>query len=257
MAYTVKKLSKISGVSVRTLHWYDEVGILKPAYHGQNGYRYYEEEQLLLLQQILFFRELDFSLDEIRRIVNGSAFDQMRALTVHKKALQDSLARTKKLIKTIDKTLLHLRGETKMKDAELYYGFDSEKQKAYEKELRQILKDKDYKGEDLIEESKKRTKNWKKEDWESLKADTDRIHKRLTEAMKKGLAHDSEEVQKITGEHFAMISRFYDPTKEVYIGLSQMYLEHPDFRKFYDAYDPKLAEFLAQAMNAFAESNLS
>lgn len=142
MAYTVKKLSKISGVSVRTLHWYDEVGILKPAYHGQNGYRYYEEEQLLLLQQILFFRELDFSLDEIRRIVNGSAFDQMRALTVHKKALQDSLARTKQLIKTIDKTLLHLRGETKMKDAELYYGFDSEKQKAYEKELRQILKDK-------------------------------------------------------------------------------------------------------------------
>ena len=95
MSYTVKKLSKVSGVSVRTLHWYDEMELLKPAYHGQNGYRYYEEEQLLQLQQILFFRELDFSLQEIRRILGGSDFDKMHALTVHKKALQDSLARTK------------------------------------------------------------------------------------------------------------------------------------------------------------------
>lgn len=256
MAYTVKKLSSISGVSVRTLHWYDEVGLLKPAYHGQNGYRYYEEEQLLLLQQILFFRELDFSLDEIRRIVNGSAFDQMHALSVHKKALQDSLARTKKLIKTIDKTLLHIRGETKMKNAEFYYGFDSEKQKTYEKELREMLKEKDYQGEDLIEESKKRTKNWKKADWESYQVDSDLIHKQLTEAMKQGLSLDSKEVQEIVGQHFALISRFYDPTKEVYIGLSEMYLEHPDFRKFYDAYDTNLAEFLAKAMKVYAEAHL-
>lgn len=84
MAYTVKKLAKISGVSVRTLHWYDEVGLLKPAYHGSNGYRYYEEEQLLILQQILFFRELGFELKQIRKVLGRTDFDKMVALSSHR-----------------------------------------------------------------------------------------------------------------------------------------------------------------------------
>jgi len=256
MSYTVSKLSKISGVSVRTLHWYDEVGLLKPAYHGQNGYRYYEEEQLLTLQQILFFRELDLSLEEIRRILGGSAFDKMRALSIHKKALQNSLVRTKKLIKTIDKTLLHLKGETTMEHSELYYGFDSEKQKTYEKELKQILKEKNYQGEDLIEESRKRTKNWKKEDWSDVKKVSDTIYHDLAKAIGDGMSPDSDEVQTILEKHFAMIRRFYEPTKEVYLGLSEMYVEHPDFRKFYDAYHPELAEFLKKAMQIYAENRL-
>jgi DNA-binding transcriptional MerR regulator len=80
MAYTVKELAKISGVTVRTLHWYDEVGLLKPAYHGSNGYRYYEEEELLVLQQLLFFRELGFTLKQIQRVLGRSDFDKMVAL---------------------------------------------------------------------------------------------------------------------------------------------------------------------------------
>jgi DNA-binding transcriptional MerR regulator len=108
MPYTVKKLAKLSGVSVRTLHYYDEIGLLKPAYYSESGYRCYEEEQLLMLQQILFFRELDIPLKEIRKIVKKSDFDKVGTLNTHKKTLLKNLDRTTKLIKTIDKTIMHL-----------------------------------------------------------------------------------------------------------------------------------------------------
>src|SRR5689334_2313491 len=113
MAYTVKKLAAMSGVSVRTLHWYDEVGLLKPAYHGANGYRYYEEAQLLKLQQILFYRELGFELKQIKRILSRSDFDKVNALESHRKVLRKNLSRTRKLIETIDKTIGHLKGTKK------------------------------------------------------------------------------------------------------------------------------------------------
>ena len=100
MSYTVKKLADLSGVSVRTLHYYDEIGLLKPAYHSESGYRYYEEEQLLLLQQILFFRELEFPLKDIRRVLESNDFSKIKALSSHKKTFLKSLDRTKKLIKT-------------------------------------------------------------------------------------------------------------------------------------------------------------
>ena len=105
MAYTVKELANISGVSIRTLHWYDKVGLLKPAYHGSNGYRYYEDEQLLILQQILFFKELGFELKQIRKVLGRSDFDKMVALSSHRQVLKKNLEQTRKLIKTIDKTI--------------------------------------------------------------------------------------------------------------------------------------------------------
>lgn len=91
MVFTVANLAKISGVSVRTLHWYDEVGLLKPAYHGSNGYRYYEEEQLLILQQILFFRELGFELKQIQKVLKRGDFDKIIALSSHRQVLQKKL----------------------------------------------------------------------------------------------------------------------------------------------------------------------
>lgn len=135
MAYTVQKLAKISGVSVRTLHFYDEIGLLKPAYIEANGYRYYEEKQLLLLQQILFFRELGFELKQIQKILGKGDFDKVAALHSHKKVLQTNIERTKQLIKTIEKTINHLSGEKKMKDPEIYHGFSKEKQEEYEKQI--------------------------------------------------------------------------------------------------------------------------
>src|SRR5277367_6632874 len=128
MAYTVQKLAKMSGVSVRTLHFYDEIGLLPPAYIEANGYRYYEEKELLLLQQILFFRELGFELKKIQKILGKGDFDKVAALHSHRKVLQTTIERTKELIKTIDKTINHLSGDRKMKDQEIYHGFLTKEQ---------------------------------------------------------------------------------------------------------------------------------
>src|SRR3954469_1449830 len=100
MAFTVKQLASMSGVSVRTLHFYDETGLLKPAYVGANGYRFYEEPQLLTLQQILFYRELGFELKQIRQILGRADFEKIAALQAHRKVLQKNLGRMRQLIET-------------------------------------------------------------------------------------------------------------------------------------------------------------
>lgn len=123
MAYTVKQVAAMSGVSVRTLHFYDETGLLKPAYHAANGYRFYEEPQLLTLQQILFYRELGFELKEIKRILDRADFENVAALESHRQVLEKNLTRTRTLIETIDKTIQHLKGTTKMKSEEMFLGF--------------------------------------------------------------------------------------------------------------------------------------
>ena len=123
MVYTVKQVAEMSGVSVRTLHYYDETGLLKPAYHGANGYRFYEEPQLLTLQQILFYRELGFELKAIKCILGRPDFEIVAALRSHRKVLQKTLNRTRTLIDTIDKTVKHLEGESSMTSEEMFAGF--------------------------------------------------------------------------------------------------------------------------------------
>jgi DNA-binding transcriptional MerR regulator/uncharacterized cupin superfamily protein len=123
MAYTVKQVAGMSGVSVRTLHFYDETGLLKPAYLTANGYRFYGQPQLLTLQQILFYRELGFELKQIQRILGQADFEKVAALQSHRKVLQKNLARTRQLIETIDKTIQHLKGAKKMKSQEMFVGF--------------------------------------------------------------------------------------------------------------------------------------
>src|SRR5438270_13884142 len=120
MAYTVKQVARVSGVSVRTLHFYDETGLLKPAYQKANGYRYYEEPQLLTLQQILFYRELGFELKQIKQILQRRGFQKFAALRSHRKVLLERVAHARSLIATIDKTLRHLKGTRKMKTQDLF-----------------------------------------------------------------------------------------------------------------------------------------
>lgn len=253
MAYTVKQLAEISGVSVRTLHWYDEIGLLKPAYVGANTYRYYEEKQMLVLQQILFFRELGFNLNDIQKLLSQNDFDNLRALYAHRRILEEDIGRKNKLIDTIDKTILHLRGKQTMSDKELYQGFDSARQKEYEQYL---VKYHGTAAEDLLFESKKRTAKWGKDEWDDVKHQGDVIHKALVKAIEQGLKPDSDEVQAIIQRHYQMTERFYDVSKEVYIGLTELYAEHPDFKKFFDVYHPKMIEFIGEAMRFYANKNL-
>jgi len=123
MAYTVKQVAAMSGVSVRTLHFYDEVGLLRPAHYGANGYRFYEEPQLLMLQQILFYQELGFALKDVKRILGQADFEKITALRSHRTVLQKNLTRTRTLVATIDKTIRHLEGAKRMKNEDMFGGF--------------------------------------------------------------------------------------------------------------------------------------
>ena len=123
MVYTVKQVAAMSGVSVRTLHFYDETALLKPAYTKANGYRIYQEPQLLTLQQILFYRELGFELKRIKEILGQPKFEKAAALKSHRKVLETNVTRTRTLIDTIDKTISHLKGKKKMKSEEMFAGF--------------------------------------------------------------------------------------------------------------------------------------
>jgi DNA-binding transcriptional MerR regulator len=123
MGYTVRQVARLSGVSVRTLHFYDEIGLLEPAYQAPNGYRVYEEPQLLTLQQILFYRELGFELKQIREILGRPDFEKVTALLSHRKVLEETLSRTRTLLRTIDNTAEHLKGRKQMTNEEMFAGF--------------------------------------------------------------------------------------------------------------------------------------
>jgi DNA-binding transcriptional MerR regulator len=123
MTYTVKQVAAMSGVSVRTLHFYDETELLKPAHTNANGYRIYEEPQLLMLQQILFYRELGFELKRIKEILSQRKFEKITALQSHRQVLEKKVTRTRTLIETIDKTISHLKGTKTMTSEDLFTGF--------------------------------------------------------------------------------------------------------------------------------------
>jgi MerR family transcriptional regulator, thiopeptide resistance regulator len=257
MAYTVKKLSELSGVTVRTLHFYEEISLLKPAYHGSNGYRYYEEKQLLQLQQILFFKELGFSLKQIQKVVGRSDFDQLAALHSHRKSLSNEWEKIGVLLRTIDKTIKHLRGKKKMKDKEMFDGFnitlvkakEGQPYSAAEKLVVQSVKNPTKTAEDV----EKRGKAY----YDNISKTVHVLFKELVHCIEKGLDPAADEVQKIIKKHHAFAEQTRSATKEVYKAMAQLYAEHPEFRKQLDPFHPNLATFMAEAMRVFADRKLS
>lgn len=254
MAYTVKQLAGISGVSVRTLHFYDEIGLLNPAYVGDNGYRYYEDEQLLILQQILFFRELGLELKNVQAILKQSDFDKLEALRSHRRALVRKKNRMQELIQTIDKTMQRLKGDRHMDDQGLYKGFAPEKQAEYERYLMNRI------GADhpAFAESKRNVKGWTKADWEKVLKEWDVICRDLAALFRRKLKADAPEVQAVVARHHAWLKNFWTPDRESYAGLGMGYTEL-EWRKAFEPYDgehPKLALFLAKAMKRYAEDHL-
>lgn len=140
-----------------------------------------------------------------------------------------------------------------MSNEELYKGFDPSKQKEYEK---YIVKQCGSQVETLLAESHRRTAKWDKDEWDGVKNAGDTIHKDLAKAITAGLSPESDEVQEIIQQHYTLQNRFFDLTKEVYIGLSQLYSDHPDFGKFFEVYHPKMIEYIGKAMRFYAEKNL-
>jgi len=253
--YTVRQVSKMSGVSVRTLHHYDQIGLLKPASVGENGYRYYGREELLRLQQILFHRELEFPLEAIRAVLAAPDFDRTAALRRHRATLDAQARRYRRLLRTLDDTLAALEGETDMKDKDLYQGFAPEKQAGYEAWVI------DRHGDGAraeIEHGKAVMKDWKAGDFADMKAEGEAIEAALSDALRDGLPPDSAAVTAIMRRHHTWISRTWKtpPTREAFIGLAAMYGDHPDFRSHYEDRAKGLLEYVQAAMGAFAEAEL-
>lgn len=253
--YTVAEVARLSGVSVRTLHHYDAIGLLRPAEVGANGYRLYGRDELLRLQQILFHRELKFPLEAIKTVLAAPDFDRVAALKTQRSALADEAARYRTLLRTLDATLADLEGEMRMNERELFGGFSPEEQAGHETWLA------DRYGEDArakIAGSKAKMKDWSKADFERLKAEGEAIEQATGKALIDGLPVDSGAVRALMVRHHAWVARTWPspPTAEAFAGLGALYLEHPEFTARYEAVAPGLAEYLAEAMRSFAEAEL-
>lgn len=249
--YTVSQLAKMAGVSVRTLHHYDQIGLLKPSARTEAGYRLYGKRDLLRLQQILFFKELDLPLSEVSAILGDPGFDQVEALQQHRQLVEQRVARLSRLITTIDKTIDKLTEDTMtMTDEELYEGFTKEQAERYQREAREMY------DPTLVAESEQRIRRMSKEQWTALKTEGDEVTRGIAALFQAGRAPGDAEVQALMARHHAWIERFYPCSAEVYRGLGQGYAQHPDFRAFYDRYAPDLADFLSTAMVYYADEVL-
>lgn len=250
MAYTVKQLAQLSGVSIRTLRFYDDIGILKPAYYGDNGYRYYQQEQLLILQQILFFRELNMPLKDIQHVLNAPNFNVLDRLKSHKVSLEQRIERTKKLLVTLEKTIANLSGENKMSVHEMYDGFDPNDMPHYD----QIAIDEQ--GDIARSFIKKRmhaTQNWGKAEWDKLNYEWNSLLLEITDALHQGLTPNSPKVQQLMDKKFQICKSLYQPTKQEYLAMRQINCNHPEYKKQFDFYDVNLAKYIEDATGIFAE----
>jgi DNA-binding transcriptional MerR regulator len=245
MVYTVKQLAELAGVSVRTLHYYDEIDLLKPSSVGENGYRYYADDEVLRLQQILFFRELDFSLQAIRTILDDPAFDVVTALHAHREALQDRVRRLQTLIQTVDSTILHLMGEVDMSKKKLFAGFSAEEEERYHQEAREQY------GADEVDASYKRWNHYTPQEKEQILAEGQAIYADLIALMDQG--PDSPAVQQVIARWHQHLRYFYEPTVERLRGLGELYVDHPDFARNFRDMHPDLPEFMRAAITHYCD----
>ena len=247
--HTVSEVAELSGVSVRTLHHYHEIGLLTPALVGENRYRYYGQDELLRLQQILFYREFGISLAEIAAYLDRPDFDHVKALREHRARLAGVAERNRQLIETIDRTIDALTGDNAMKHDDLYKGFSPEKQAEYTDWLVAEL------GESAAERIETSNAHYaampddaKTEAMQTLA----NLEAALAGSMERGVPADADVLDTLVAHHrdwvAAMWGRACPP--EAYAGLAEMYRSHPDFRARYETIAPGFTDYLVAAMKA-------
>jgi DNA-binding transcriptional MerR regulator len=249
--YTVRQVADMASVTVRTLHHYDALGLLHPTGRSAAGYRLYGEADLLRLQQILFFRELGFPLEQIRTIIEDPHFDQVHALERHREMLQLERERLSRLLTTIDRTIARITEENMgMTDEELWEGFSQEQIERYKREAREQY------GAEIVEESERRVKQMPKAHWDAINAEGEAATRAIADLAARGRDPGDPEVQRHVARHYAWVDNFWHPTAESYAGLGQMYTENAEFRAHYDKYRPDFADYLAAAMKYYSECSL-
>jgi DNA-binding transcriptional MerR regulator len=245
--YTVKQLSDLAEVSVRTLHYYDEIALLKPTRVGENGYRYYADDAVYRLQQILFFRELDLSLEEIRTIMEQPGFDLVAALQAHRAGIEAKIRRLEKLITTIDGTIMHLTGEVDMSRKKLFAGFTEEEEKRYAEEARQTW------GREAVDASYRKWNSYTAKQKEQIGIEGMAIYTDLAALIDEQKAPASPEVQAVIARWHQHMRYFYEPTMEGLRGLGDRYVSHPDFARNFREVHPNLPEFMQEAIRHYCD----
>lgn len=245
--YTVKQLSDLAGVSVRTLHYYDEIELLKPTSVGANGYRYYEDDDLLRLQQILFYREIGLELMQIKEILDSPDFDLVSALRSHRHVLQEKIERLQKLVTTVDSTIMHVAGEVKMTKRRLFEAFSDEKQKEYEREARLQWDPK------IVNDSVKRWGSYTPAQKQAIGEEGNAVYNDLVDAIEAGKAPTSEEVQAILRRWHNHLRYFYEPNLDILRGLGELYNSHPDFIANFKKIHPNLSEYMREGINQYVD----
>lgn len=247
MTYTVHQLAKKAGITPRTLRHYDRIGLLKPAELAKNGYRQYGEKELIRLQQILFFRELDFPLEEIQAMIDHPRFDLADAFRYQRGLLELKRKRLGAIIKSIDTTLESMQDITNQ-ERDLYGSLSEKEIQHYKAEAKQR-----WGGTDAYKQSQERVAKLSKAEIETLKTDGEAFNRELAAAIERGAKPESDEFQALVQKHFEGINFFYDCSMEIYRGLADMYVQDDRFAAYYRKYHADLPEKLAQGMRFFAD----
>lgn len=240
--YRIQALAEKAGVTVRTLHHYDRIGLLTPPCRSPAGYRLYDECAALRLQQILYYRELGLALDRISGIIDAPGFDAIAALERHRRELAGRIARLRTLEDTIDRTILHLKGELDMEKADIFSGFTPEEEAAYAAEAEKLY------DPETVRASNRRWKEYGTARQKEIMEEGKLIYLDFAEAMDRGMKPESAEVQAITLRWRKNIEHFWTPRKDQLAPLARNYSADPRFRKTFEAIRPGLAEFVGRAV---------
>ena len=246
MEYAIHQLARLAGVSTRTLRYYDSIGLLRPCRVSSGGYRIYGPREVDLLQQILFYREMELSLQEIGRLLAMPDYSPIEALTGHREQLMLKRAQLDRLIGNVEKTIASMKGENEMSDQEKFEGFKKslveENEKKYGKEIREKY------GEDAVERSNRKVLNMTKQQSEEITALGEEVLKTLEAALETG-DPAGELAQKAADLHRRWLTFYWDSySPEAHAGIAEMYVQDPRFTAYYDKVKPGMANFLRDAV---------
>ncbi|WP_166241516.1 MerR family transcriptional regulator [Paenibacillus turpanensis] len=245
MEMKVKEVAALTGVSVRTLHHYDHIGLLSPSGTTVSGYRLYSEKNLERLQQILFFKELGFSLKEIKKMIDSPSFDRQEAFILQRKMLIHKRNSIDKMIESIDKSIQHMRGEIRMTNEERFEGFHF-RDDPYEQEARQRW------GDQSVDNLKHKVEKMSVNEQNDLSEKWDAIFRTLAGLCTQSPA--SPEVQASIQEWYDFLNENVTTyTLDAFYGLGQLYIEDERFTNNIDQYGEGLAKFMNKAMKEFVE----
>lgn len=252
MTYTVQQLATLAGVSARTLHHYDQVGLLSPRRDASNGYRQYDEHDLLVLQQIMFFKELELPLQEIKKVIHDPHFDIAQALADHRTLIEIKQKRMSGLLKTIDRTIKKITKERNMNDDELYDGFSKEELDAYTKEAEER-----WGHTQAYKQSAERYAKLTVHEKKQLQKDGDALMEDIASAIDKGDTPDSPRVQELVTQHYKSLNAFYEPNLVMYRNLADMFAGYDGdtrYAAYFEKFHKDLPQFMRNAIHAFCDA---